>query len=525
MFLMKAKMVCLMISIGIAFLTGCQSNNNRKDIQDQIVRIPITEDLQSLDPRIEEGREAVTVLHALYEGLMRTNMQGEPILAVAEKILLSEDKKTYTFKLKKTVWSNDDPVTSENFVSTWREILTPEFSTSNAHWFYGIKGAKAAKEGKIPIKDIGIQSPDSLTLIVELESPNPYFLELLTLHCFYPVHPNFSPQNAITNGPFKLEHWQRDRELSLINNQKYWDADQVKLQQIIFMPLDEYTALRMYQNRELEWAGSPTGILLQEAIATLKHRQQLKVASGAGTYWLQINTEKMPFASPKMRKALASAIDRKTMVENILKGYQKPATALVPSSFKLHPNSYFLDNDTPKAWFLFQEALEEMRISKDNIPTITFCYFNNSQNHKIAQAIQQQWNKTFNLEIKLEGCESQDFSDRLSRQDFQIALGSWFADYRDPMSFLEIFKYKNNRMNRTLWENSEYIRLLDQSSLEFNPSKRKEILEKAEALLMQEMPIIPLFFAAYTYVKFDNLFGVYFSDLGYLDFKFASYED
>jgi oligopeptide transport system substrate-binding protein len=522
---MKIKIIGFILSIGMMVLTGCQSNNEKADVEDQIVRIHITDDPQSLDPRLERALEATTVLHAIYEGLMRTNMHGEPIPALAEKVLLSPDKKTYTFTLKKTFWSNGDPLTADHFVATWREILKPEFPAPNAYRFYMIKGAKAAKEGKIPFEEVGIQNPDPSTLIVELESPAPYFLELLTSHFFYPVHPQFSPQNVISNGPFKLKNWQKHHELILTKNSKYWDVDEVKLQKLIFMPLDEHTALRMYQNGELEWVGSPAGTLPQDAIATLKYRQQLKTAPAAGTHWFRINTAKMPLQSAKMRKAFAYAIGRKAIVENILQGHQKPATAIVPPSFKLDPTSYFLDNDTPKAWFLFQEALEEMRLSKDSIPSITLCYSNNSRNHRIAQAVQQQWNKTFNIEVKLESCESQIFYDRLNRQDYQIALGSWFADYQDPINFLEIFKYKNNQTNNTHWENSDYIQLLNQSSLEFIPSKRKDLFAKAESLLMQEMPVIPLFFAVFNYVKYDTLFGVYFSDLGYLDFKFAFYED
>jgi oligopeptide transport system substrate-binding protein len=166
-----------------------------------------------------------------------------------------------------------------------------------------------------------------------------------------------------------------------------------------------------------------------------------------------------------------------------------------------------------------------MHITKDTIPSITLCYSNTSRNHKVAQAIQQQWNKTFNIEVKLENCEAQIFYDRIGRHDYQIAFGSWFADFHDPINFLEIFKYKNNKTNNTLWENPEFTQLLNISSTEFNHEIRKETLAKAEGILMQEMPVIPICFSSLNYVKSEDLLGVYFSDLGYLDFKYAFYEN
>lgn len=522
---MKEKILLAALSLGLMLLTCCQSNQKHRDADEQTVHISMTSDPQSLDPRLERALDTTTILHALYEGLMRCNMQGEPIPALAEKIDLSPDHTTYTFTLKKSAWSNGDPLTAHDFVATWRQILQPDFPAPNAYQFYVIKGAKAAKEGKIPVEEVSIQAPNPLTLVVELETPTPYFLELLTSHFFYPVHPKFSANEVITNGPFKLDSWTKHSELTLVKNPRYWDAREVRLHKLVFMPLDEHTALRMYQNGELEWAGSPMGSIPQDSTATLKHRKELRITPGAGTHWFRVNTSQSPFQSAKMRKAFAYAIDRKALVEHVLLGGQKPAMAIVPPSFHLHPSTFFHDNDTPAAWYLFQEALEDLHMSKDNIPAITLCYSNTSRNHKVAQAIQQQWKKALNIEVKLENCEAQIFYDRIGRQDYQVAFGSWFADFHDPINFLEIFKSKDNKTNNTFWENPEYTQLLDKSATEFLHDKRKEILSKAEAILMQEMPVIPICFSSFNYVKSDNLLGVYFSDLGYLDFKFAFYEN
>ena len=160
-----------------------------------------------------------------------------------------------------------------------------------------------------------------------------------------------------------------------------------------------------------------------------------------------------------------------------------------------------------------------MNLSIDELPEIVLMYRTDERSHKIAQAVQQQWFKALGVTVKLQRLEGQLFSQNLKQGDYNLASGSWFADFRDPINFLEIFKTKEQATNQTGWENPEYAQLLDKSTLESVPAKRLEILQQAEQILMAEMPVIPLYFAEFNYVKDDNLLGVYFSDLGYLDFQ------
>ncbi|HEV8051560.1 MAG TPA: ABC transporter substrate-binding protein, partial [Parachlamydiaceae bacterium] len=148
-------------------------------------------------------------------------------------------------------------------------------------------------------------------------------------------------------------------------------------------------------------------------------------------------------------------------------------------------------------------------------------YASNDRNHKIAQATQQQWNKAFGINIVLSGNEPQMQIDKVKSGNYQIAMGSWYADIQDPINFLEIFKSKDNPTNQTYWSNDTYTNLLHQSSVELDPRKRKEILAEAEKILIEGMPVIPLFHSAYNYLKSDDVENVYFSPLGYLDFKRA----
>jgi oligopeptide transport system substrate-binding protein len=223
-----------------------------------------------------------------------------------------------------------------------------------------------------------------------------------------------------------------------------------------------------------------------------------------------------------MRKALSLAINRSDLVEHVLQGNQSPACGIVPPSF-LSGGPYFKDGDAAMARKLFQQALEEQGLSQSNLAPIAIYYASGERPHKIAQVIQQQWKKELGIEASLQSNEPKVYFERLKNCDYQVGVGSWFADFCDPLSFLEIFKQKSNGTNHTQWENERFASLLEQSSLSEKPERETQLAE-AEQILIEEMPVIPLFFSTYNYVKHPSVKGVSFSELGYLDFKNAYLE-
>lgn len=491
---------------------------------DEVVRISALDDPSTLDPRKARDLSTATVLHMLYEGLMQMSPAGKVIPAIAEDFALSADKTTYTFHLRKSRWSNGDPLTAHDFVKSWLSVLDPAFPAPNAYQFYMIKNAREAKEGKVPLSEVGIRALDDQRLEVTLSSPTPYFTELLATHFFFPYNEKSEGENLISNGPFKLFSWKKHNQLVTLKNPHFWDQHDVRLDGVVVVVVDEQTALKMFERKELDWIGSPMSTLPQDAMATLKRRKALRVTPAAGTHWFRFNTEKKPFNNIKMRRAFAWALNRKDIVEHVTQGSQRPAEAVVPPELGLQTRGLFVDNDTAMAWNAFQEGLDELNLSRDDLGPITLCYPFNDRNHKIAQTVQQQWAKAFGVDIRLENCESTVFYDKLGQADFNIASGSWFADYRDPINFLDVFKYKTNSTNNTRWENAEYIALLDQSALEDDPDQRISTLKRAQSILIYEMPVAPLFFAAFNHVKDERLIGVFFSDLGYVDFRYAFYQ-
>ena len=400
-------------------------------------------------------------------------------------------------------------------------MLSPDFPAPNAYQLYVIKGAKEAKEGQIPLDAVGIKTPDSKTLVVELVQPTPYFLELTSCHFFFPVSKatrenNQNPnEKIVSNGPFVLSRHSQRNEISFAKNNNYWDNKSVNLETITLQILDETTALNLYHSKQIDWAGSPLSTLPQDSLATLKKEEALTIADGSGTYWFRLNTNKLPFNNQKLRQAFALALNREEIVNHVTQGNQVPAIGIIPPSFAGFSQNYFKDNDQENAKKLYKEAIAEL----GSLPTITLNFASNDRNHKIAGAVQQQWNKAFGIDIALEAMEPSSLNQRIRQGSYQMTLGSWFADITDPINFLEIFQSKSNPTNQTGWENNNYAQLIDKLNLELAAEKRRELAQKAEKLLIHAMPIIPLFHSSYNTLKNDRLKGVYFSPLGYLDFK------
>jgi oligopeptide transport system substrate-binding protein len=533
----RLKVTGFFLSLSMVF-GACQPTSTPKEKpkneSSSVLRINIEDEPQSLDPRKARSLSSGTILRMLFEGLTRVNKEEQPELALAQSVTISEDMKTYTFTLRKSMWNNGQPVTADDFAYAWKKVLDPHFPSDYAYQLYVIKNAKAAKDGTCSLDEIGVRVLDLLTLQVELENPVSYFLELMAFPVFFPVNrlvdqsnPNWA-QNALSyvcNGPFTMDKWNHNYLLQVKKNDLYWDAAAVKMSKIQMVMVPEDTGLKMFEKNELDWAGSPLSVLPIDTIHQLKKEGALKSKSLLGTSFFRTNTKRAPFHHPAIRKAFAIAIDRQAIVEHVLQGKQIPATGIVPISMRLQEDPFFEDGDSAKARELFEQAMQEEGWTRETFPSVTLTYPSTERGRIISQAIQQQWHEAFGINVKLEAIESKVYFARVSKQDFQLAFGSWAADFNDPISFLEVFKYKTASTNNTLWEDPEYSQLLDQSNLITNPQERREILRKCQKLIMDAMPIIPIFHYTMLYVQNDNVKDVVLSGLGTMDFKWARIEE
>ena len=305
-------------------------------------------------------------------------------------------------------------------------------------------------------------------------------------------------------------------------NPHYWDKTSVKMGKIEIAMVDENTGFSLFENKQLHWEGSPYGVLPTDALSTLKTFEKLQTKPFLGTYWIRTNTETAPFNHAGFRRAFALAIDRKAIIEHVTQGNQIPALSVVPGSMGLQKTALFSDHNSTLAKELFQKTKEELGL--EELPEIRLSYANSDRNHRIAQAIQEQWSEAFGVRVALEAIETKVYFDRVSNQGYQLACGSWIADYNDPINFLEVFASKNNGTNNTGWENEEFATLLEETYTIQDKEQRNELLAKCEAKLVEEMPVMPIFNFTMLYVQDKNLQDVVLTETGNLDFKWASFK-
>lgn len=502
-------MVRFVIALCICVFSACSPPAPRKDLQE--VRINLGTELTTLDPRKSRELQGVTVLRMLFDGLMRLDSEDRPEGAIAERVDIAEDKQTYTFHLRASFWTNGDPVTAEDFSCAWKKALDPAYPSSQAFLLYAIKNARLVKQGKLSTQELGINVLDEHTLEVILEEPTAHFLQLTTLPIFFPVNHKVSRVNErwadqvstyVSNGPFLLKEWRDHDCITVAKNPEYWDAEAVQLDQIhLVMVNDASTELQMFEKKELDWAGSPLSVLPFDALKELQGNQQLREKPLLGTCFIRLNLNKAPFDRVDIRRAFGLALDRQGMIDHAI-----PATGLIPCSFAIQNKPYF------------QEGIRE--ILGHRCPKVTLTYPSSENGHLLAQAIQQQWRENLGVVVTLEALEQKVYYARLAKQDFELILSSWIADFGDPMNFLEVFKYREGP-NQTSWENVHYIGLLEQAKSALTSRERYQALQASEDLLMQEMPIIPLFHYTMLYLQDERLEDVRISSLGSLDFKHA----
>lgn len=540
-------LVSSILLLGTA-LAGCggnsaaptsQSNSNNQPTAEaqastgpKVFKANLHSEPPTADPGIAEDATSGTIVRATFDGLTRLDKDAKPIKSVAEDVKVSEDLKTYTFTLRDSKWSNGEPVTAQDFEFSWKRAIDAKTASNYAYQLFYIKNGEKANKGEVGLDQVGVKALDEKTLQVELENPTPFFLELTAFYTYFPVskkvvetNPKWAAEASthVGNGPFKMESWEHKSKIVLVKNENYWDKDVVKLDRMEFSMIeDENTELSMFDNGELDWAGAPMSSLPLDAVPALKESGKFKNYVTVSTYMLKMNTEKKPFNNVKIRKAFAYAINRQEITDAVLQQGQLPATALVPPTMALQPDGYFKDNDAETAKKLLAEGMQEEGITQ--LPPISYSYNNKGENAKIAEAIQDQWRKTLGVEVKLEAKEWKVYIEDLHQGNYQIGRMSWLGDFNDPINFLEMFKDKMGGNNDTRWENAKYKDLLNQSAKITDPEQRKEVLKEAEAILMDEMPMTPIYFRTESYVKSDKVKEVLLDPLGNVDFKWATVE-
>jgi oligopeptide transport system substrate-binding protein len=507
------------LSITLIFLIGCSENISPVDsgLEQQIYHHGNGSEPQGIDPHIVTGVPEHHILISLCEGLTipNPNPTGSDgyIPGTAESWTVSDDGKEYIFKLNKNAkWSNGDPVTADDFVWSWKRILTASLGSQYPDMLYYLVGAYEYHNGEIDnFDEVGVKALDSQTLKVNLKNPTPFFIGLLSHYSTWPVHKETvlkhgdiddrngewtRPGNFVCNGPFQLKTWELNNRIVVEKNPHYYDASMVRLNEIHYYPVSNVmTEDRMFRAGQLHLTSSmPT----QKCPIYIEEKNpNLKIDPYMGTYFYRINTENETLSDVRVRKALAYSIDRQLLVDKVTQCGQIPAYSFTPPG----SNGYQPSTEIPYDPVLAKQLLAEAGYSSDKpFPKLEILFNTNEGHRKVALAIQQMWQNELGIEVEL---VNQDWKVYLSREmvgDFQISRAGWIGDYEDPNTFLDLMR-PNRGNNKTGWENMDFDALVEEANTINNQDKRYELLNEAEKILIDNMPIIPL----YTYVRVYQL--------------------
>ena len=504
-------------------------NTNVSKNEEQILQTNIVSEPQTLHPGLATDSTSGSVLLQTFEGLSRIDLWNQRVNGVAKAIQISEDQKTYTFTLRDAKWTNGDPVIAKDFEYAWKYVLNPVNQSGNAYQLYYIEGAREYNEGTGNANEVGVKALDDKTLEVKLNKPTPNFLDLTASYTYFPINSkiareypdwaNEASEHYTSNGPFEMTEWNHGENIVLKKNNNYWDANIVKLKSIIMLMINNPNKnLSMLEKGEIDWTGVTSGQLL------LDHEEILGDGlfysqTGAGTYSYKFNTMVEPFNNKNIRKAFALAINRQEIVnKNIEKG-QLPAMAVVPPTLdQENQKGYFEDHDLKVAKQFLQKGLEDLGYKEaSELPPITLTITTTERDKNIAQAIQQMWKEYLGIDIKLEDSEWTILEEKVKDNNFQVAQMGWAGELNDPINLLEIYSDAG-------WESKEFRSVIKQSKTETDIEKRKKLLRKAEAVLIEEMPVIPIYFHTIYYIIDGELKDVARSRLGQVQFKWAYFQ-
>lgn len=535
-------------------------------------------EVKSLDWAVVTGIPEHRIVGNIFEGLTRLDAKTlEPLPGVAERWDISDDKKTYTFHLRKDAkWSNGEPVTAHDFLYSLRRFLDPQTAAEYAYqaWYLvnarrysqGAKGIKPGDpvevelnerpEGALPFargevlrgklvridgddkdrvfvveingkerkfqagekrevltgiepckqvlldfSEVGAKALDDYTIEMQLENPTPFWLQLLNYHALLPVNktclethgsPDWTfAENIITNGPYRVAFRRIRDRIRLVKNEHYWDRDRVKLNVIDALAITpQVTMYNLFATGKVDWITDLPAIVLRELIKSGEAKEELDPKPYLGTYYFLLNTKRKPLDDPRVRKALALALDREEITRTATGAGEVPAYSLVPLGIPGYTPEKFGEENVKEAQRLLAEAGFP---NGRGFPKLEILYNTQQAHQTIAQLIRKQWEKNLGITASTRNEEWGSYQTSIRQMEFDTARRAWIADYIDPNSHLDIM-VTDGENNNTGWSNAEYDRLIAAARAEPDEAKRFELFHQAERILMAELPIIPVYY-------------------------------
>ncbi|MBK5487352.1 peptide ABC transporter substrate-binding protein [Bacillus sp. TH17] len=520
----KKSRLMVMALVTSLFLTACNNKANKSDVEakKQVLNVTVSEEIPSLDTTKTMDGTSAHVMQNIFEGLYVIDDQDNPTPAIAKSFERSKNGKKYTFDLRKDAkWSNGDSVTANDFMFAWRRTVSHETASQYAYMLFYVKNAKEINKGTMPLDELGVKVINDYKLEVELEQPIPYFLQLLALPIYLPQHESFlkeqgknyalEPSNLIYNGPFVLEKWKHEQEFQLKKNDTYWDKKKVKLEEINFQIVkDTMTAVNLYEAGDLDRVP-----INSQFVDKYKGNKQLHMSSDPGIAMLRFNEKNNALANKKVRQSISLALNKEDFVAHFINNGAKPASGLVPvghineatdKDFRKE-NGDISPYDLQKAEKIWEEAKKELGVEQIKLEFLTFEQDNAK---RMAEYIKGDLEK--NLQGLTIQIKQQPFKQKLQLEqtgDYDISMANWGPDYKDPISYLELFTTgnPNNKMN---YSNLHYDELIKKAKNDFvlDQKKRWESLREAEQVLLEDAAVATLYHIGSAYVQKDYVKGI-----------------
>lgn len=491
--------------LSAATLNACRGEDPGQAVAMQALDRGINGAPESLDIHRFKSTEAGNVLRDLGEGLTAYTADGKLIPGVAESWEVSTDGLDYTFYLRPDAsWSNGDAVLASHFKAAFRRLVTPATAAASAKFLSMIRNAGAIVAGDMQPDELGVDAPDEHTLQITLETPTPYFLQLLTHPSTFPIHTPSLEQHGdqfsragklVTNGPYRLAEDNVGSTLVLERNPHYWNDDQTFFDKVTYHVLSPETETMRFRAGDLD----VTGNVAEGAFPKMKqdYSDQLKVSPALGVYYYGFNlTRPWLRDNLELRKALSMAIDRDVLVTRILGRGEAPAYGWVPPGI----DNYASQSVGYKDWTQEKRVAEARRLYEEagygpsNPVEIELRYNTMGGHEKVALAVQAMWRDALGFETRLVKEELKVMLANIQEMEVtQVFRLSWAGDYNDAYTFLQLFE-AGNPQNLTAYSNPRVDKLLSLASTESDRAARRSYLEEVERISLEDHPVIPLYF-------------------------------
>jgi len=454
---------------------------------------------------LAEDTFSFPVLRDLYEGLTAQDRNGKIVPGAAESWTIDETGTVYTFLLRpKAKWSDGDPTIATEFVQGFRRAVDPQTASGSSALLAVIKGASDIIAGRKKVTDLGVTAIGESTVRIELEHPAPFVLQILSEPIAAPTHSHANAdirtagsadKTKVSNGAYTLVSRIPGSYIELARNPNYWNASNVLIERVRYVNAEsEATEIREYVAGQVDMTSTIPAPDLDRI--TQDHSAEIQTAPILGTLYLALDVSEPPLRDNRdLRQALSMAVDRDLISEHVTLGVTPAYTFVAKGITGYNPPAYEWSEWPRERQIAYARALFAHSGYSAKKPLHLTLYFNSGESiQRIMIAIAASWKQNLGVSTDLVSDEFRVFlAGRKDRSRWDVARLGWYADYNDPASFLEVFS-RNNIQNDPGYMSSEFNTLIDAARIEPNPVRRILLLQKSEAVLLNDYPIIPVYF-------------------------------